>query len=256
MAGAFRDALLERCPEGAVDGVYVKGSAYRPWESAVDYVPGVSDVDVHVRMRPEARHPRRSIGLALEVGDRALDIFTAAHPEPLHVPRPQLVFLDELEAMPGYLPSPAESVTTLFGTRYAGAAADAYRDTRDADLARFDVDRLFVLEELPGKVVDRPGRALWNVIERLTWRVGPTGPRVLTQLGADPFTVWAMNRSAIVKELAERGGLDVAAAYVDYYGAGWRGFEDGFADSGPAQDAIRAATRLFVAADSLIESTR
>ncbi|MEM7415688.1 MAG: hypothetical protein AAF389_09355 [Gemmatimonadota bacterium] len=256
MAESFRDALLESCAPGSIDGVYVKGSAYRPWDSAIDYVPGVSDVDIHVRISPAAPHPRRSIDLALAVGERARVLFRARNPRPVHVPRAQLIFLDEIESMPGYLPSPVGSVRTLHGTPYLGAEAEMYRDTAPEDRLRFDVDRDFVLVDLPGKVVDRPGLALWNVIERLTWRVGPTGPRVLTQLGADPFVVWATHRTAIVNELVDRGCEAVAEAYIGYYEAGWKGFESSFQAPEPARDAIEAATRLFVAAQEVVERSQ
>ena len=50
MAEAWRTVLLEELGAAAIDGLYLKGSAAKRWDSLVDYVPELSDVDLHVRL--------------------------------------------------------------------------------------------------------------------------------------------------------------------------------------------------------------
>jgi hypothetical protein len=182
MGEAYLDALLAACPEDAISGVYAKGSAYRPWDTAIDYVPELSDVDIHVRLAPEEDQAVRAMPFALDVGEAALGLFQSRFPRAVHVPRPQLFFLGDLERLRGYLPSPSGCVHTLFGQEYSGASRSDYADCQVADGQRFSDDARFMVNDLPGQVIDRPGRLLWRAVATITWRVGPAEPRLLTQL--------------------------------------------------------------------------
>ena len=53
MAKCFRDELLHLIPEGEIRAIYLKGSAVKAWESPLDYVPEISDVDMHVWFRDD-----------------------------------------------------------------------------------------------------------------------------------------------------------------------------------------------------------
>jgi len=136
-------------------------------------------------------------------------------------------------------------VRTLHGEPYPDVTAGAYAGARTVDAQRFLADADFVITELPAKLVDRPGRLAWQVVTVLAWRMGPAGPRLLTQLGIDPYTAWRVNRTAIVAQLAERGHPDLARCCAAFYLAGWQGYRSGFADGDAAADAVRAAARLF-----------
>ena len=48
MAECFVSVLLDRIPSDEVRGVYIKGSAQKQWESPLNYVPEISDVDMHL----------------------------------------------------------------------------------------------------------------------------------------------------------------------------------------------------------------
>lgn len=245
MADAYRHALLAEAPDGSVAGIYVKGSSIRSWESRIDYVPELSDVDIHVRLASDAGPVVRSFPFALDVAEAALKRFRTRHPSPEHTPRPQLFFLDDIERLPGYLPSPPGGVRTLDGVEYRGATRSQYEDCRDSDRERFAADAGFVLRDLAGKVIDRPGALLWRVVSTLTFRVAPAGPRLLTQLGVAPWDAWTMNRTSVVRELAARGHENLASHYAGFYVAGWAGFRSGFLDSDAASLALRAAHGMF-----------
>jgi hypothetical protein len=48
MVGAVAGALVARFGD-AIAGLWFKGSAQKRWDSPLDYVPEISDVDIHVR---------------------------------------------------------------------------------------------------------------------------------------------------------------------------------------------------------------
>jgi hypothetical protein len=245
MAEAYLEALQSLLPSESVIAVYAKGSAYRPWDSVIDYVPELSDVDIHVRLTQDASAQLRASGSALDLAEAALSFFRRAFPDAAHTPRPQLFFLDELEKLPGYLASPRECVHTLFGPEYKAGTPSDYAMCQAADAERFGADARFVSKELPGKVIDRPGRLIWNAVGTITWRVGPAGPRLLTQLGAPPYDVWSWNRSRIIEELLRHDCLSVAQAYADFYLAGWDGFRSHFEDAAAGRRAVLAVDRLY-----------
>src|SRR5687768_9127389 len=55
MTDAYVAALLERLPREQIVGLYAKGSAVKPWDAPIDYVPELSDVDLHVLVHDPAR---------------------------------------------------------------------------------------------------------------------------------------------------------------------------------------------------------
>ena len=253
MAGAYADALRTYCPADSVIGVYAKGSAFRPWDSVIDYVPEVSDVDVHARLAPLAVARLGEPRAAMELAEEALTRFRRAFPDALHTPRPQFVVLDELERTPGYLASPANCVRTLFGPEYeAGTPAD-YARSRVADAERFAADARHVAGELAGRLIDRPGRLVWNVVSTLAWRVAPAAPRLLTLLGTNPYEAWSWNRTHLVEELLRQGCDAVAQAYADFYLAGWDGFTSRFEDASAGRRAVLATERLFAEGSKVLE---
>ena len=253
MATAYLDVLVAECPAASITGVYVKGSAYRPWDTVIDYVPELSDVDIHVRLAPGASAVIRSLPFALNVAGTALATFGQRFPDATHIPRPQLFFLDDLEKLTGYVPSPTGSVRTLLGQDYRSGDRAEYADCAVSDARRFISDARFILEELPGKVIDRPGDLLWRAVARITWRVAPAGPRLLTQMGMDPYDAWLLNRSSVVRELTQRGHATLASSYAEFYLAGWEGFGSGFKDDDAARRALLAASRLYTRGLPVVE---
>jgi hypothetical protein len=254
LAEVLRDVVLAEAPGGAVDGVYLKGSSVRPWTSRIDYVPEVSDVDVHVRVHAEAKEATRSLAFALRVADGTQELFNQRFPRAMHSPRPQLFFLGDIEEMSGYLPSTPDSVVVLHGNEYRAGTESEYAACVADDRTRFLADADFVRDNIAGKIIDRPGKLAWQAVASLTWRVAPAGPRLLTQLGRTPYDVWAMNRTSVTRTLQSLRHGEVAAAYAGFYLAAWDGYLTGFEDARPALRAVEAAHRLFSTGRRLIES--
>jgi hypothetical protein len=247
MAAAYAEALLELAPAQSITGIYAKGSAYKPWDSLIDYVPELSDVDIHVRFvdKTSAARTFGTVQGALNVAGRAMLRFNERCPEAVHRPRPQLVLLNDLESQPGYSPSPYRTVRTLYGQDYQRSTPEGREPMRAEDARRFLRDATFLESEAPSKLVDRPGRLAWHVVSLLMWRIGPAGPRILTQLGVEPDMAWSMNRTSIVHELTARGDTNLAESHVRFYLAGWDGFRSAFVDGDAAARAIIAAETFF-----------
>jgi hypothetical protein len=247
MAEAWAEVLVGRLPPRAVRGVYFKGSALKPWDSPIDYVPGLSDVDVHVLLgddRDEAH--LNAIDIALEVNAAVLATYRRRAPAALHLPRPQLVLANRLEQDATILPSPAATVETLFGEPYVDHVLteeeQAAQRARDREQLRRPSHIEFI-DELPFRAIDRLGERLTPLHGELNWRVSPVAPRVLEVLGMAYAQAWSLNRTHLVAGLRERGLETLADAYESYYVAGWRLFIDG-TESPAAFDIFRAGIEV------------
>ncbi|MDC0667890.1 hypothetical protein [Nannocystis radixulma] len=241
MTSAYVAALLERVPRDAIVGLYAKGSAAKPWDAPLDYVPELSDVDLHVLVHDPARLEAGIGGLrgALELQARAEALYFEQFPDPIHVPRPQLLSLNALKQQSFYVPSVASTVRVLIGEPYPTAT------TRDAaDIRRLDAAALLEHEQylarLPWAVVDMPTKFLWVRLRDLSWRVSPTGSRALSALGVPYAEAWGGNRSGIVRHLEALGEEALAAAYAAFYTSAWDFFLSGYTDGDAAGRALVA----------------
>ncbi|MCY1061598.1 hypothetical protein [Nannocystis sp. SCPEA4] len=246
MTSAYVAALLERVPRDAIVGLYAKGSAAKPWDAPLDYVPELSDVDLHVLVHDPARLEAGIGGLrgALKLQARAEALYFEQFPDPIHVPRPQLLSLNALKQQSFYVPSVASTVRVLLGEPYPTAT------TRDAaDIRRLDAAALLeheaYLGRLPWAVVDMPTKFLWVRLRDLAWRVSPTGPRALSALGVPYAEAWGGNRSRIVRHLEALGEEALAAVYAAFYTSAWQFFLSGYTDGDAAGRALVAGAETL-----------
>lgn len=244
MALTYVDVLQEVTAGGITDA-YLKGSLVKPWDSVIDYVPEVSDVDVHLRCADDTvRKHIREPAVALEIAESATHRFASSNPDPMHFPLPQVKFLDELEQLEGYI-TPPGTIETLLGQPPTSKPRDAYAGLETVDATRFIDDARFFAEELPDQIFDRPGRFLWSLIPRISWRVSPAGPRLLTSLGMHPYDAWLCNRTEIVRAFEASGEPDLASSYAAFYLACSEGSRTRFTEWEPAHRALSAANQVF-----------
>ena len=158
MAEAIVEVLLEAVPNDEIAGIYMKGSGHKHWDSPLDYVPELSDVDVHLHFHNDDDMDRRvgCLETALELQERLERAFHAKAPAPLHYPRPQLTNVNELRRWLDYVPSPRTTVKTLYGEPYPiGDYSDPVR-LRELDRQRL-LEQAEPLAKLPYQAVDKPG---------------------------------------------------------------------------------------------------
>ena len=211
---------------------YAKGSALKPWDSSIDYVPIISDVDIHIMLQDSnGLFPNsddtfaEAMALSQEYEARFMEI----RPEHLHIPRSQLVLIDKLSEILNYVPPRVQDVRIIIGE-----FPEPFFPTMDT-IRRIDHENLLSLTDfvsrIPNRIVDRTGFDFWSIIREMTWRVSPSPIRLLTQTAEDPIDVWSWNRTRIVRELRVQDYDAIADHYRDYYTAGWKLFLSGFTSS-------------------------
>lgn len=247
MAEAWAEVLVELLPPAALRAVHFKGSALKAWDSPIDYVPGLSDVDIHVTLATEADVARLDdLDSALRVNHAVLGAYRRRVPAPLHVPKPQLVIANQLERDASILPSPAATVETLWGEAYREYALtedeQAAQRARDRDELRHPAHLEFT-KALPLRAIDRIGDRIVPLLGELNWRVSPVAPRVLEVAGVSYAEAWSLNRTRLVAALRERALVTLADCYQAYYLAGWRLFLEG-AQGEAAGDVLRAGVEV------------
>jgi len=246
LTDVFTEVFLETMGADAIEGIYFKGSAQKAWDSPVDYVPEISDVDLHVLFADEA-----AVGTHLGTAEQALAVcaeverrFEAKTPMPVHHPRPQLIVLNHLEVQDDYL-GPAEgTVTTLHG------AAPHWGDYTDTERLR-DIARRQLLElteysqRFPLRAVDKPARYVWELLRHIVWNVSPVAPKVLILRGVPPEDAWRINRTALLPRLCEVGEEALAEAYAGFYLNGWKYFLSNRADTDAGRAALFCGTEVI-----------
>ncbi len=211
---------------------YAKGSALKHWDSPIDYVPIISDVDIHIMLQdsnglfPNSEDTfADSMTLSQEYENRFMEIRT----EHLHIPRSQLILIDKLAEIVNYVPPRAQDVRIIHG-EFPEPIFPTISTIRNIDRENLLSLTDFV-SRIPNRIVDRVGLDFWSIIREMTWRVSPSPIRLLTQTAEDPIDVWSWNRTRIVKELRMQGHDAIADHYRDYYNAGWKLFLSGFTSS-------------------------
>jgi len=241
MLDAFVEVLLEEIPQSEIEGIYFKGSAQKKWDSPLDYVPELSDLDIHLLFTDDDLIEKHlgSAAQAMHIRSKVEARYFGKVAKPLHVPRPQLVILNLLRRQENYVPSPRRAVSVLYGKEYPEAGhIDPER------IRRRDCRSLMAQEEylsgFPLHIVDKPSRYLWDALRWQVWRVSPVGPMVLGILGLESDRVWCANRTEFVSLLKERGERQLAEDYAGFYLSGWDYFLSSYTDSGAACSALTA----------------
>jgi hypothetical protein len=242
MAEAYVESLLEEIPRHEIRGIYLKGSAQKQWDSPLDYVPEVSDVDMHIDFHRDEAWPEYlgTLRQALRIQKRAERLFESKVSRPLHTPRPQLLVLNKaMSEIDDFIHSPKSTVKVLLGDEYPLPDYGDQESIRRTECQRLIEDGEF-LEKLPMHVIDRPGRYGWESLRTLVWRVSPTAPRVLHISGMDTEEAWSLNRTAIVPALVDLGHKELADRYVDHYLSAWRYFLSSYKDTDVGRAAVMA----------------
>lgn len=244
MSSAYVGALREAIPDEQVEGIYLKGSATKAWESPLDYVPELSDVDIHLLLREDA--PARYLGTieqTLTIQARAERLFIEQVGRPLHFPRPQLMLANDLFSKPNFVPSPPSVVKVVYGKPYPALAMT------EAQVRAFDLENLLFheqyLADLPLSSIDNPGPHIRVSLRGMSWRVSPTGSRVLHSLGPRYEQAWGTNRTGIVRLLLQFGQEELAIAVSSFYVSAWDYFLSGYADSDAGRAALLAGARVL-----------
>lgn len=249
--------LLEDLLGERLEYAYAKGSAIKTWDSPIDYVPCVSDLDIHVKLTDDlGMFPIRdgAFSAALALSERYETGFLAARPDNVHVPRTQIMLLNDMAKESWFVAPRLSDVRPVIGEirGYPLMAPDAIR--------QIDLERLLalntLLNELPMKACDRSTIDLWTLVRQMTWNVSPTPVRVLTQYNPDPLDCWSWNRTRVCNELLAIHMNEVADACRAFYVSGWKWFLSGLRSSAALREMIRQGYSVLNQCYSFAETRR
>jgi len=215
-----------------LESMYTKGSANKPWDSHIDYVPTISDVDIHITLKdnkPLFGSYSEDFEKAVEISKRCEDEFIRKKPDHFHIPRMQIIETYHLKQNEGYTPPRPQDISVLYGDPAISKKKPKPEIIQEIDLAHI-IELKEYLQDMPRRIFDRTGLDWWAVIRVMTWKVSPSPVRVITQTHSDPLEVWSWNRTKICEALLERGYEKLAEHYHGFYDAGWCLFLSGFGD--------------------------
>lgn len=220
-----------------VEFAYLKGSATKYWQSPIDYVPILSDLDIHIKTignKPLFPSTKQGFMDSLEVTTLYEYLFTELNPDYMHIPRPQIVTINELN--PLWIPSDTSEFKGLYGE------VQLRIDQSPEEIRYQDYQELKafgpVLSKLPMRLIDKIGVDYYQIIREICWRVSPSPYRLLSQT-EDPEYIWSLNRTQVHRELENMSYQDTAKYYWDFYILGWKMFETWFKDNQVMRDVIK-----------------
>jgi hypothetical protein len=240
----WRRLIYERLSD-RIEYALLKGSGIKEWESPVDYVPVISDIDIHVGTKkgtPLFPKNRDGFLYSLETTRLYEEMFKEKRPGHLHIPRPQIMVVEENRGE--WLPESPEEFKPIYGD------VPLKPEEPEESLRARDLDELAglapLMARLPEYVIERIDLEYYRVLRMLCWVVSPTPFRVLSQY-TDPKHAWTLNRTKAL-QLLERSGLqDIAQPYREYYLTGWKAFTEGFRDNDTMRKLITHAYDVLYA---------
>ncbi|MBY8998426.1 MAG: hypothetical protein KGD60_11900 [Candidatus Thorarchaeota archaeon] len=227
--------------------VYAKGSATKPWDSHIDYVPTISDVDIHIGLKddePLLGNTPDDFDLAVSLSRQCEEEFLRRRPNHLHVPRMQVIETRFLLQNVQYTPPRPQDIQKLYGEPHLQKLPSP-DIIRAGDLERISDEKEFV-DDLPRRILDRTGLDWWAIIRTMSWRVSPSPVRILTQKHSDPLEVWSWNRTTIHRELLKEGYDTIASYYHGFYEYGWSLFLSEFKELSEFRAVVNNGYKLLI----------
>ncbi|MFX1286686.1 MAG: hypothetical protein ACFFB5_23820 [Promethearchaeota archaeon] len=209
-----------------IEYFYAKGSAIKQWDSPLDYVPILSDLDIHIKLVDDYeifQNVSDPIAKSLDISENYEHNFRTKYPKSFHLPRSQLVTINHLETLPDYVPPRLSDIRIVYGEPIIPITLQPSR------IREIDYNHLIKLKEilknLPMSLIDRSGLDYWVLIRRINWQVSPTPIRLLTQIiDIPPLEIWSWNRTKIISELENHGFEELMQNYKEFYLKGWEAF--------------------------------
>ena len=215
-----------------LESIYAKGSANKPWDSHIDYVPILSDVDIHITLKdskPLFGKYNDDFEKAVGISQRCEEEFIRRKPDHFHIPRMQVIETNVLKESGKYTPPRRKDILILYGEATLPKRLPSPETIRKGDMDRIIEEREYIFDSAR-RCFDRTGLDWWAVIRVMTWKVSPSPVRLLTQDHPDPIDVWSWNRTKILSALKHEWFEKLAKYYRGFYDAGWKLFLSGFND--------------------------
>jgi len=236
----FKDQYSE-----TIEYAYSKGSATKKWESYIDYVPILSDVDIHIKVKDHSNFfdDETSFYESVNLSEMYETRFLEKNPKYFHIPRTQVIKLNKIIKEVNFIHPKESEIIKLIGKPVLE------NNPANEIIKKYDLENLLALEEylpkLSMSMMDRTGLDLWAMLRRMTWRVAPSPIRLLSQKWEKPLDLWGLNRTKIAEELENFDFYLVAESYKDYYYEGWIAFLEDFTNSQTLRRLISAGFEVL-----------
>lgn len=239
--------LVQAVPDAV--GIVWKGSTFRAWDGPYDFLPGLSDIDVHLYRR----------GALADPWQLRSDVLGRLGPAPFSAPL-QLLVMDV-----GTLPS---WWTLLPGTYGVVAGEDPRIPVPDVQsmLARdrFGLARAAAEAQRVGSEgIGLFDSEVWPYLRAARALFPPVVARVVSVASGDPAGAWRSNRTTLLRRLhVIDGAAGVADAATAYFEAALRAGAqphrpaDAVAALRSGQELLRAAAKWFQARPDAVADRR
>ncbi len=231
----WKELLNEFLPDG-IEYIFTKGSSSKPWETDIDYVPLISDVDIHIKL-----YNNKKKLLSTTNGFNQAVFFTTNYEKwfsteckrinhkKIHLPRVQIVQI-ESHGRKGYVVPPRNKDIIWIQGSFPFPEEMDHNKLRDMDKKSLLQEKPFI-DSIPDIFFEQSGFDYYTLLYRLCSRMSPCPIRLLTQVLPDnPHDIWALNKSSIFKLLQKNGFTTIAENFEQFYLNGWRLFESSFMD--------------------------
>ena len=223
--------IFEENYSKSIEYAYAKGSATKNWDTYIDYVPVLSDVDIHIKIKEHSRFldDDNSFHESVNISELYETRFLEQNPNYFHLPRMQIIKINDLEKKIDFVHPRITGIIPIYGKpKLTG-------NPPNDELRQIDMKNLLELGDflptIPMSMVDRTGLDLWSLVRRINWRVSPSPVRILTQTSSDPLSLWELNRTSITEELEKHDLHLISESYKDFYYEGWIAFMEDFTNS-------------------------
>jgi hypothetical protein len=239
--------VLEK--HGKIEAMHVQGSACKEWDSPIDYVPNMSDVDIHISAELDP-----DLNLSMTLSEEIETEYRQRISTPYHIPIVQISFLQELHSQVRYYPCPPSTVHHMKGPLHE------YKDPDMIAAQLRAVEQLLenkaFIEGKHRRLFYKEGYALGRLMLDIAWRISSIGPHVLTLHGMPYTEAWSKNRTAIVAALESCGEVTLARSYEKFYLCGWEHFLSQGADTAATREGIRAGWNTLLTGIAIAEARR
>ena len=205
-----------------------KGSAQKPWDGPFDFLPGLSDIDLHVYRQGGLDDPwelRRAVVERVGVApwDTPLQLL-ALDTETL----PDWWLVMSYEVLHGSEPPISTPSSDVLLQRDRVSLAEVHRHS-----SRVGTDVLGLAD-----------KELWPYLRSVRWMFPPVVQRIATVSGHSPDEVWSLNRTkALALVTANPATSHLASLAVAYFEAALRACHR--RDAPTSEAALRAGQRLL-----------
>lgn len=231
----WKELLNEFLPND-IEYIFTKGSSSKSWETDIDYVPLISDVDIHIKLRNNKKRILsykngfdQAFFFTSNYEKRFLIACKQVNHEKIHLPRVQIVEL-ESHGRKGYVVPPRNKDVIWVQGSFQFPEEMEHNKIREMDRKSLLQEKPFI-DSLPQTLFELSGLDYYTLLYRLSSRISPCPIRLLTQvLAENPHEIWSLNKSSIHKMLLENEFTTIADNYEQFYLNGWRLFESSFTD--------------------------